>query len=248
MEHINVLIVEDQKEQSNALSNILEENNMNIVGVAATFKEAVDLFYSKDLDIAIIDIYLDDRPDGINFAEFIDAQPKKLKPFIFLTSATSRQIFDRAKLTHPYSYIVKPYNELELLYAIETAIEKFYGQDDSFSGEDENTIISNNYLFIKKGKSLKKVHIDEIILIEVEEKYCNIITEKEKFVILISLVKILELLDETKFYRTHRNFIVNMQKIEEIVLADNLILLTGNYKATLSGKYKDIIKKFRTIK
>lgn len=248
MDNINVLVVEDTIEQSKIICEVLEENNYNIAGVATTFKEAVQLFYSKDIDIAIIDIFLEERPDGIAFAELIDAQPEKLKPFIFLTSSTSRQIFDRAKLTHPYSYIIKPFNELELIYAMETAIEKFYVQEDSFSAEDENTVISKNYLFIKKGKSLKKVHIDEIIYIEVEEKYCNIITEKEKFVILISLVKILELLNPTKFYRTHRNFIVNVQKVEEIVPADNLIVLAGKYKATLSGKYKDFINKFRTIK
>ena len=102
-------------------------------------------------------------------------------------------------------------------------------------------------MFIKKGKSLKKVHVRDIIYIEVEEKYCNIITETEKFVILISLVKILQLLDNTKFYRTHRNFIVNTEKIIEIVPADNLILLQGNNKATLSGTYKNLIKKIKTL-
>ncbi|WP_298513151.1 LytTR family DNA-binding domain-containing protein [uncultured Kordia sp.] len=248
MENINVLVVEDKPEQSTKLVEILKENNFTISGTATSFREAVDIFYAQNIDIAIIDIFLNGRPDGIAFAEFIDAQPNGLKPFIFLTSATSREIFNRAKLTKPYGYIVKPFNELELIYAIENTIEKFYGQEDSFSAEDENTIISDDNLFIKKGKALKKVNVDDIILIEVEEKYCNIITEKEKFVILISLVKILDLLDTTKFYRTHRNFIVNIRKIEEIIPQDNLILLEGNHSATLSGKYKDIINKFRTLK
>ncbi|MEM6684835.1 MAG: response regulator transcription factor [Bacteroidota bacterium] len=249
MTHINVLIVEDKQEQRNILVEILEENNFKIAGTASTFREAVHLYYSQNIDIVIIDIFLHNRPDGIAFAEFIDAQPKDFKPFIFLTSSTSREIFDRAKLTKPYGYIVKPYNELELIYAIENTIEKFYGQEDSFSGEDENTVISQDHLFIKKGRSLKKVHIDQIIFIEVEEKYCNIITDKEKFVILISLVKILDLLDATIFYRTHRNYIVNIRKIEEIIPQDNLILLEGKHSATLSGKYKDdIINKFRTLK
>ena len=248
MNQINVLIVEDTPEQSHILSQILNDNNFHVAGIAQTFKEAVAQFYEKDIDIAIIDIFLDQRPDGIAFAEFIDAQPNTTKPFIFLTSSTSREIFNRAKLTKPYSYIIKPCNELELLYAVETALEKFYGQEDAFSAEEENTIISQEHLFIKKGKSLKKVQVNEIIYIEVEEKYCNIITEKEKFVILISLVKVLEMLDETKFYRTHRNFIVNLQKVEEIVPSDNLIVLSGNHKATLSDTYKDIIKKIRTLR
>lgn len=248
MNQINILIVEDQQEQIDLLTDILKTNGFHIAGVARNFKEAIQFLNNVPIDFLILDIFLGESPEGIMVAEFIDTQPDKLKPFIFLTSSTSRQIFERAKLTHPYSYIVKPYNELELLYAIETAIEKFYGQEDAFSAENENTIISKEHLFIKKGKSLKKVRTDAIIFIEVEQKYCNIITEKEKFVILISLVKILEMLDSRKFYRTHRNFIANIQKIEEIIPQDNLILLSGNHKVTLSGKYKEIINTFQTLK
>lgn len=248
MENVNVLIVEDTTAESDKLVAMLQQYDFTIVAVAKTLKDALTTFYTEKVDIAIIDIFLEERPDGIAFAETINAVPNAAKPFIFLTSSVDRSIFERAKLTHPFSYLIKPFNELEILYAIETALEKFYNQEDSFSTEDENTIISTEHLFIKKGKSLKKVHIDEIIYIEVEEKYCNIITEKEKFVILISLVKILELLNPTNFYRTHRNFIVNLEKVEEIVPSDNLILLSGNHKATLSDTYKDIIKKFRTLK
>lgn len=44
--------------------------------------------------------------------------------------------------------LLKNLHELELIYATETAIEKFYDQGDSFSGEHENTIISKDHLFI----------------------------------------------------------------------------------------------------
>ena len=103
-------------------------------------------------------------------------------------------------------------------------------------------------IFIKKGKVLKKVLIDEIVYIEVEKKYCNIITENEKFVILISLTKIMELLDVTKFCRIHRNFIVNTSKIIEIIPVDNLVVLTGNHTASLSVKYKGLMEQVRVLK
>jgi DNA-binding LytR/AlgR family response regulator len=248
MENVNVLIVEDTPEESDALIKVLEENNYNIVGVATTFKSALDIFYNKAIDIVVLDIFLNGNPDGIAFAETISVTPNASKPFVFLTSSTDRKIFERAKLTQPFSYLMKPFNALEILYALEMAVEKFYAQPDVFLGEEEDTIISSEYLFIKKGKSLKKVLITDIIYIEVEEKYCNIITEKEKFVILISLTKISKLLDDTLFSKTHRNFIVNTEKIIEIIPADNLILLSGNHQATLSDTYKDILKNVRTLK
>lgn len=248
MDNVNVLIIEDTKAQSDALSKVLISNKYNIVGVATSYKDALDLFYNNKVDIVVIDIFLNGNPDGITFAETINVVPDASRPFVFLTSSTDRKIFERAKLTQPFSFLMKPFNELEILYAIEMAVEKFYAQNDVFLSNEEDTVISKDYLFIKKGKSLKKVLLKEIIYIEVEEKYCNIITEKEKFVILISLTKILNLLDNAMFCRTHRNFIVNSEKIVEIIPADNLILLSGGHKATLSDTYKTIIKKIRTLK
>jgi len=248
MDNINVLIVEDTPAESTALVAVLEASNYTIVGIATTFKDALDLFYNNKVDIAIVDIFLNGSPDGISFAETINTVPNASIPFVFLTSSTDRNIFERAKLTQPFSYLLKPFNELEIQYAIEMAVEKFYAQTDVFLGDEEDTVISDNYLFIKKGKTLKKVELADIIYIEVEEKYCNIITEKEKFVILISLTKILKMLDSSLFCRTHRNYIVNTEKILEIVPSDNLIIVSGNHKVTLSDTYKDFIKRIRTLK
>lgn len=248
MSNVNVLIIEDTPAEGDRLIQVLEANNYTVVGLATSFKEALTLFYKVEADIIVIDIFLNGIPDGITFAETISVIPEASKPFVFLTSSRDRKIFERAKLTQPFSFLMKPFNELEVLYALEMAVEQFYAQEDAFLGDEEDTVISKEHLFIKKGKSLKKVRITDIIYIEVEEKYCNIFIEKEKFVILISLTKMLQLLDNAIFQRTHRNFIVNINHITEIILADNLILLTGNHKATLSERHKDIVKKVRTLK
>ncbi|KUJ63815.1 LytTR family transcriptional regulator [Flavobacteriaceae bacterium CRH] len=248
MDNINVLIIEDTASESDALIKVLKENNYNIVGIAPTYNEALKLFYQNNIDIVVIDVFLDGKPDGITFAETINIVPNGVKPFVFLTSSKDRQIFERAKLTRPFSFLMKPFNELEILYALEMAVEKFYGQTNVFHSEDQNTVVSNDSLFIKKNKALKKVRIEDIVYIEVEDRYCNIITEVEKFVILISLTKIIQLLDATKFCQTHRNYIVNLSKIEEIIVNDNLVILKGNHKVTLSDKYKDFVKNFRILR
>jgi two-component system LytT family response regulator len=248
MDNVNVLVIEDTPAESEKLVKVLLANGYNVVGVAPTYNEALTLFYNNKVDVVIIDIFLDGNPEGIAFAETINIVPNASKPFVFLTSSSDRQIFERAKLTRPFSFLMKPFNELEILYAIEMAVEKFNDQTDVFFSEEQDTVISAEYLFIKKGKALKKVRITDIVYIEVEERYCNIITEKEKFVILISLTKIIELLDATKFSRTHRNYIVNTEKIEEIRVSDNLIILKGNHKITLSDKYRDFMKNFHVLK
>lgn len=247
MDNINVLIIEDTPEQSEALNSVLVANHYNVVGIATNYNDALTLFYNNKVDIIVIDVFLNGNPDGITFAETINIVPNAARPFVFLTSSQDRKIFERAKLTKPFSFLMKPFNELEILYALEMAVEKFYEQANVFLSEDQNTVVSNDSLFIKKKNALKKVALNDILYIEVEERYCNIITEKEKFVILISLTKISALLDTNQFTRTHRNTIVNSNKIEEIILADNLIILKGNHKINLSDTYKDFIKKMNIL-
>lgn len=248
MEKINILIIEDTKSEEEALTSVLLENNYNIVGVATNYTEALTLFYQHKVDLVIIDVFLNGQPEGITFAETITITPNVAKPFVFLTSSKDRQIFERAKLTKPFSFLLKPFNELEVLYAIEMAIEKFYEQTNVFVSEEQDTVIGNSHLFIKKKNALKKVALQDIIYIEVEERYCNIITSNENYLVALSLTKITEFLDTNTFAKTHRNYIVNMNKISEIILSENLIILEGNYKITLSEKYKDFIHKYKILK
>ncbi|PKH51186.1 DNA-binding response regulator [Tenacibaculum sp. Bg11-29] len=248
MDKVNILIIEDTTDDAFVLREMLEENNYNVVAIASSYQEALTLFYKLDIDLIIIDVFLDGNPDGITFAETISITPNALKPFVFLTSSKNRQIFERAKLTKPFSFLLKPFNELEMLYALEIAVEKFYEQSNIFSSEDKDTVISQDYLFIKKTNALRKVMLSSILYIEVDDRYCNIITEKEKYIIQVSLGKISELLDNKIFIRTHRKYIVNSNAIEQIILNDNLLILKGNHKVTFSGKYKNVVKNFHILK
>lgn len=248
MDNVTVLLIEDNPAESAALIHVLEAHQYTIAGVATSHREALELFHKHPIDILIIDVFLDGVPDGIAFAETISSVPHAAKPFVFLTSSTDRTVFERARLTKPFSFLMKPFNELEVLYALEMALEKFYAQNDAFLGYEQDTVIGADYLFIKKNDALKKVRLSAILYIEVEERYCTIYTETEKFVILISLTKITELLNSAQFCRTHRNFIVNLEKIEEILPADNLIVLTGKHHIPMSEKYKDFIQRFRLLK
>lgn len=250
MENINVLVVEDNLIEREALIEVLQENNYNVIGVAQNFKEAIAIYtQEKNIDLVIIDIFLGKHPEGIFFAEAINQLQQPKKPFLFLTSSVDKELFERAKETMPFNYMVKPFNELELLFSIGNAMRQFYKQDKDVASKEEDTIITSNYLYIQKGSSLKKVLLTQIIFIEVEGRYCNIITEKGKFVILISLTKILELIDDKTFGRVNRNMVVNLLKIEEIFINDQLILLSGDHKVTLSDKYKhNIIRKDSILK
>lgn len=248
MDQIRVMIVEDTPAESDALISTLKANQFHVVGVARSHQEALQLFFANKVDILVIDIFLSGIPEGITFAESLNNIPGAAKPFVFLTSSTDRSVFERARLTKPFSFLLKPFNPLEVIYALEMAIEKFYGQADVFQGDEEDTVIGPEFLFIKKKDTLKKVGVSEIVNIEVEERYCTIFTENDKFVIQISLSKIQEQLDAAKFFRTHRKHIVNIDRIVEIQPADNLLVLTNKQHIPISDNYKEVLQKFRFLK
>lgn len=248
MEKIKILIVEDTVAESDKLIDTLTSSQFDIVGVARSHQEALQLFYANKVDIVVIDIFLNGIPEGITFAETLNNVPQSARPFVFLTSSTDRSVFERAKLTKPYSFLLKPFNPLEVLYALEMAIEKFYDQPDTFQSDEEDTIISSDFLFIKKKGSLKKVAVSDIVNIEVEERYCSIFVGSEKFVIQISLTKVTNLLDPAKFYRVHRNHIVNANEIEEIQPSDGLLVMSNKSIIPISDHYKDVLNQFNIIK
>ena len=241
------MIVEDNADEGQALKELFEKDYA-VAGLARTYEEALALFYKSKPDVVIINVFLDGKPEGISFAETINTVPISSKPFVFLTHSKDRKIFERARLTNPYSFLIKPCNELEIQYAIEMAVEKFCKLTSLFAAGGRNTAISRDYLFIKKKDTLKKVHVSDMLYLEVEERYCSVFTEKEKFLVQMSLTKMLELLDPNRFCQTHRNYIVNTERITEIIPADNLIVLTGNHKVTLSDKYKSMLNRFSILK
>lgn len=247
MDRVNILIVEDRLEDSDELKRVLTQYHYQVVGVATSLKEALVMFYESQVDLVIIDIYLGSVPDGIAFAETLNTTPGAARPFVFLTGSTDRKTFERAKLTHPFSYLIKPFNELEVLYAIEMAVERFYQQRETFHQETTDTVVGKEYLFIKKGRSLKKVWLRDILYIEVEERYCHVITAKEKYLVMLSLKKMLSLLGD-QFVQTHRKYLVNLEQIEEILTTDHEIKIAGDHMVPISEKYREVLKKLRTLK
>lgn len=74
-------------------------------------------------DLVFLDIKLKGEEDGIHIAEHI--KEKYNIPVIFLTSYVDQDTLDRAKVTEPYGYIVKPFNDSDLKTTVEMALFKY---------------------------------------------------------------------------------------------------------------------------
>ncbi|CAL2076047.1 DNA-binding response regulator [Tenacibaculum sp. 190524A02b] len=245
MNTLRLLLLEDLDREASGLITFLENNNYEVIRVANT-AEAERAIKNRFFDVVILDIMIDGKPDGIDFAKKMNEDGLEI-PFLFLTSMQSKAIFDEAKLTNPMVYLLKPYNELELLYSLELAIESCYQQANSISFSEKSAVLSPSYLFIKKKRSVVKVDVSNINYIEVKEKYCSLLCDDGIYLIKLSLTKLKEMLSNPDFRQVHRNYLVNVKKIKEIYFEDNLIILQNKEQVPFSERYKNAFIKDNTI-
>lgn len=236
MNKIELLLLEDNSDDAKELATLLKNNNY-LVSIAKHTDEANKLLEKKSFDMIILDIMINGKPDGISFAQTLNEKELDI-PFLFLTSMRSKTIFKEAKYAKPFNYLLKPYNELEVLYALELAIESHYKQSQTISLDNSNAVISPDFIFIKKKNKVEKVDVASINHISVEEKYCSLICKDKNYLIKLSLKKIKGILSNSNFKQVHRNYIINIKKIKEIYFEDNLIIMEDNFTITFSERYK----------
>lgn len=241
MKKIELLLLEDTAEEAQELVEFLEENHYQ-VQVAVNASEARKQLRDKRFDVIILDIMIDGKPEGISFAQEMQDYGVNI-PFLFLTSMQSKGVFQEAKYTKPFNYLIKPHNELELLYALELAIESHYEQSNTISLKHETAVLSPDFLFVKKKNRVVKAEVSDINSIRVEEKYCGLHCDDENYLIRMSLKKVQEMLANDLFFQVHRNYVVNMKKIKEIYFEDNLIILMNGDKIPMSERYKSALSK-----
>lgn len=249
MNKFTLQIVEDEVKEAEKLRYCLEKCNYKVIGVSTNIKDALGLFYSQKPDMVIVDIFLQDTPAGIDFAAKINENPNTKRPFIFLTGVSDRKIFESARLTAPYSYLLKPYNELELQYAIELALEKFADEVGIFSCGEYPYIIVNECFFIKKRNYLVKVPVRSITHIEVEGRYLSIYSSSGNFMVKLTLTEMLHRLPDKMFIRVNRNTLVNIDNVLSFNLDDDQLILDNHKKILVSRRNREnIIKQFTVFK
>lgn len=246
MNKIDILIIEDNIEEARILENTLTASNFNVVGKITNLEDGLEFIKSKSFDLIIIDIHLNGKPDGFTIAREVNNKFQMQKPFLFLTGSSERNDFNSAKILGPFGYLLKPFNELELIYAIELTIDKYTNQQ--YKSEKVNT--QNCFpLLIKKKGAFFKVEEKDILHIEVEGRYCSIITLETNFLVKHSLEDFTNLLPKNSFIRTHRKYIINRNAIKQIYINDNLIILEGDKSVSLGRAYKnDFINFYNIIK
>ncbi|MGB7294854.1 MAG: diguanylate cyclase [Candidatus Aminicenantales bacterium] len=122
METTRILIVEDEGLIARDIENMVRNAGYEVCGTAGTGKEAVEKAEASQPDLILMDIILRGDMDGVDAAEKI--RERFNIPVIYLTAHTDENTLQRAKLTAPLGYTLKPVEQKELLTVIEMALYK----------------------------------------------------------------------------------------------------------------------------
>jgi DNA-binding NarL/FixJ family response regulator len=152
---LRILIVEDEPIISDDIELTLLANHYDIAGKAYSSAQTLDMLVNRYPDLVLLDISIKGDKDGIDIAAII--REKYQIPFIFLTSFSDKLTLDRAKLTMPYGYIVKPYKDRDLLTAIELGMYRF-------STENNTTPIIKENIEHKYNVQLTKMEYNILLL------------------------------------------------------------------------------------
>lgn len=120
MARVKILIVEDEPLVAEDIAGHLETVDFHVCGIAHDGQQALQMLQEHKPDACLLDITLGSEPDGIAVAHEINKLHRI--PFVFLTSHADRGTIERVKETRPAGYLLKPFDENDLLTSLEIAM------------------------------------------------------------------------------------------------------------------------------
>lgn len=167
MNKIKVLVVEDESVVAVGIKKQLKDLGFEVVGTAATGKEAINIALQKNPDIILMDIVLQGEMDGIETAEVI--QSHKDTPIIYITAYFDEEMLIRARLTEPYAYMIKPIKTSELNANLQMAVYKYKSEKKKDEISQQITAIIpayNEQVSIGSVVLKTRMYVDRVIVID----------------------------------------------------------------------------------
>ena len=208
---MKVIIVEDEFLAQQELSWLIKEHSqMEIVG---TFDDGLDVLkylQHNKVDAIFLDINIPSL-DGVLLAQNISQFAHK--PFIVFITAWKEHAVEAFEL-EAFDYILKPWQEsriINMLGKLENA-----WQQQSAEPQAGPVVRENDTINLIKDERIIVTSINDIYYAEAHEKMTFVYTRRESYVMPMNITEFCSKLPAAHFFRCHRSFCVNLNKIREI--------------------------------
>ncbi len=217
---MKTILIDDERLARKELSTLLKEYDfIDIVDECANADEAVVSIKKHKPDLLFLDIEMPEK-SGFDLLEELEEIPQ----VIFVTAFDEYAI--KAFEVNATDYILKPVDPKRL----DQLMSKLEKPKKKMDSEQSSKLSYEDQIFIKDGDNCWFVKLSEIRYFESVGNYVKVYFGENKPMLLRSLNKIEERLDEKEFFRVNRKHIVNMTWVEKV---DNWF--SGGLKLTLKN-------------
>ena len=254
---IRTAIVDDEPLARRNIRLLLkDENEIEIIGEAASGREALDLIRKHSPDLVFLDIQMPEM-DGFGVLENIEAE--QLPVIVFVTA------FDQYALKafefHALDYLLKPFDDARFDKALRQAKRQIEQRDvkdlserlvallEGREGQPLEAREKQHYvsrLLIKSAGRVFFLKTDEIDYVQAEDYYVKLQVGRKGHLLRETMNEMEAKLEPSKFLRIHRSTIVNIERIRELQQhfnGDYIVVLHDGTELKLSRSRREQLQK-----
>ena len=246
MRNYSILIVEDDPWVRDFITEtLLSEGFTNVIS-AITYNEASVKIKNELPNLIIVDLRLDNSNTGIDLIlEARSAYSVEDIPFILISSNIGDDNLDELVETKPLTILSKPLDRNDLLAGVKLSFNRSKELNSDAANTDSALIENSDHFFVKSENSYQKISLSDILYVKGEGAYTRIQKVDGRLVVRALLKEFEFLIKKEGFLKTHRSYIVQLDKIEKIFnkhieLQDQEVPLNKEYREGLLNKIQTV--------
>ena len=263
MSKLRTLLVDDEPLALNLMHTIVSQiDEIEIIGQCKNGREAIESAMSLAPDL----IFLDIQMPGVNGFEVVKSLQSDTMPMVIFATAYNQYAIDAFDL-HAVDYLLKPFDTGRVKRAVSRAIERRQSQQDGPKAPLIGAIndISNGglstasdtsaglpegmkrKLLIRDSGTVKVIPFDDIDWIDAAGDYMCVHALGETHIMRITMLELLNKLDDKQFVRIHRSTVVNIDRVTSTSLTQsrgNLLHLPGGHTLKVSRTYRESTRRY----
>ena len=199
---LNCMIVDDDIMARKSIERLCKKTEkLNIVAICSSAEEALELLGDEPVDL----IFLDVEMPGLSGIDFLEKAA--FLPQIILTTSKTDYAYEAFEY-QVTDYLKKPFTFPRFQKAVEKAMELHEKNKEYKANAKE--------VYVKEDGRFVRVSYEDILFFENVGDYVRIKTDSSSHIVHSTLKNIDAKLNNQRFLKVHRSFIVNLDKIVDI--------------------------------
>lgn len=201
---LNCLIIDDEPIARKGLKEYIEDADfLQLAGEFDNPLKAMDMLMKEKIDLIFLDIQMP-KMTGL---EFMKSLPNP--PLVIFTTAYPQYAVEGFEL-NAVDYLLKPFSFDRFWKAVLKARSMKEGNQSISTTSDAD------YFYIKSDNKLVKINYADVLYAEALQNYVAIHTDQKKYITYLTFHSIEDHLPSSRFVKTHKSYIVAMNKVESI--------------------------------